>query len=447
MVDRRDWSGQLIWRYTYNSPTYRMHHDVEMLPNGNVLILAWELISIQDLVQAGKDTSNYPFSTIWPDMIIEVEPLGIDSGNIVWEWHAWDHLVQDFDSTKANYGVISNHPERINVNYGPADPDWMHSNSIHYNASLDQIMLSLRSWNELWVIDHSTTTAEAASSVGGNSGKGGDLLYRWGNPAAYDRGTVADQTLFGQHDARWIGPGLNSNDPDSGKILLFNNQFGGNSFSSVDMLIPPIDPTGNYTLDPGMAFGPDSASWRYTAPIPDSLRSGGLSGAHKLPNGNFLICSGRQGWIFEVDASGNIAWEYKIPLQAGMPVAQGTAVYPGQSVFRATKYPANHPFLSTQNLAPIGYIELQPDTMFCGGITTSINETTSSGITVYPNPATVFVCLSNAVHQNTSVLDVSGRIVGTFPRSSKCLNIKHLNPGAYFIRMPLSREVLRFMKH
>ena len=42
--------------------------------------------------------------------INEVEPVCLDSGIIVWEWHAIDHLIQDHDSTKANYGVVADHP-------------------------------------------------------------------------------------------------------------------------------------------------------------------------------------------------------------------------------------------------------------------------------------------------------------------------------------------------
>ena len=100
---------------------------------------------------------------------------------------------------------MAKHPELIDLNfrlsqvsgsaYEPSS-DWMHSNGIDYNPELDQIVLSARNFSEVWIIDHSTTTAEAAGHGGGKSGKGGDLLYRWGNPRAWRTGTRDDQQLF-----------------------------------------------------------------------------------------------------------------------------------------------------------------------------------------------------------------------------------------------------------
>ena len=48
---------------------------------------------------------------MWPDKIVELQPIGLDSANIVWEWKFWDHLIQDVDSNLVNYGIISMHPE------------------------------------------------------------------------------------------------------------------------------------------------------------------------------------------------------------------------------------------------------------------------------------------------------------------------------------------------
>src|SRR5258708_35448465 len=60
--------------------------------------------------------------------------------------------------------------------------DWTHANAVFYNAALDQVLLSVRNFSEFWIIDHGTTTQQAAGHTGGKLGRGGDLLYRYGNP-------------------------------------------------------------------------------------------------------------------------------------------------------------------------------------------------------------------------------------------------------------------------
>jgi hypothetical protein len=80
-------------------------------------------------------------------------------------------------------------------------------NSIDYHPQLDQIAVSVPFVGEIWILDHSPTTEEARGSSGGRSGRGGELLYRWGNPKVYGRGVEADKQLFGQHNVLWIPDG------------------------------------------------------------------------------------------------------------------------------------------------------------------------------------------------------------------------------------------------
>ena len=156
---------------------------------------------------------------MWPDAVYEIQPTPPEGGEIIWEWHAWDHIIQDFDRTKANYGSVPDEPGKIDINadhrgrpamtpeelrelkeleremaalgYGGAAsddedeeprrgtaPDWLHTNGIDYHPEYDLIVLSTPALNELWVIDHSTTTDEAAGDSGGRWKKGGDLLWR-----------------------------------------------------------------------------------------------------------------------------------------------------------------------------------------------------------------------------------------------------------------------------
>ncbi len=346
-VERIDWDGALVWEFVYSSADYRLHHDLELLPNVNVLMFAWEYKTSEEAIAAGRNPARLVDGEVWPEHIIEVEPTGASGGNIVWEWHVWDHLVQDFDAMKDNFGVVGDHPELVDVNFGPAGKDWQHANSIDYNPELDQIIFSLRSFDEFWVIDHSTTTAEAASHSGGNSGKGGDLLYRWGNPQAYDRGTAADRKFFLQHDAQWIEPGL----PGAGNILIFNNGNGrpGGDASSVDELVPPVDASGNYFLPPGEPYGPPTLTWTYIGP--PVFYAAFISGAVRLPNGNTLIDEGPQGILFEVTPAGEIVWQYVSPVSGAGPIPQG-ATSTDTDIFRAYKYPATHPGLAGRDLTP-----------------------------------------------------------------------------------------------
>jgi hypothetical protein len=147
------------------------------LPNGNVLIIAWESKTNTQAIAAGRNPA-LTTATVWSEQILEVQPNGLTGGTVVWEWHLWDHLIQDYDATKPDFGTIASNPQLININYkaSATETDWIHLNSVDYNPTLDQIVLSSHSFSEIWIIDHSTTTAQAATHSGGNSGKGGDTL-------------------------------------------------------------------------------------------------------------------------------------------------------------------------------------------------------------------------------------------------------------------------------
>ena len=270
--------------------------------------------------------------------------------------------------------MVAEHPELIDLNFrlsevaGRETPwGWTHSNGIDYNPELDQIMLSPRHFSEVWIIDHSTTRAEAAGSSGGNSGQGGDLLYRWGNPRAYRAGTLDDQQLFWPHNPQWIPPGQ----PGAGNILIFNNGLEFPDFrrdySSVDEIVPPVD-GANYRLNPGVAYAPEEPVWTYTAATPSDFFASALSGAQRLPNGNTLICDGVNGTLFEVTPAGKTVWKYVNPTTSSGPLRQGEPVpteqlrsgreVPANQVYRAYRYAPDYPGLQGMDLTPGEPIEL-----------------------------------------------------------------------------------------
>jgi len=357
LVREYDWEGNLLWEFEYFDENVRQHHDIEPMPNGNVLILAWDFLSMEEAIANGRDTALLEDSALWPDHVIEVRPIYPDSAEIVWEWHAWDHLIQDYDSTKPNYGVVADHPELIDLNYNLRPiADWHHANAVDYSPELDQIAISLRSFSEFWVIDHSTTTAEAASHSGGNSGMGGDILYRWGNPQTYDAGTVDDQALFYQHDIQWIEPGL----PGEGNMLVFNNGGQERFYSSVDEIVTPVDINGHYPLPaPGTPHGPEDLAWTYFSDPTNDFYASFISGAHRLPNGNTMICAGPMGRLFEVTVDGQIVWEFVNPMMTSGPVFQGDD--PGPiAVFRCTRLADDHPGLADKVLTPSPRLSAAP---------------------------------------------------------------------------------------
>lgn len=282
--------------------TSQQHHDIRPMPNGNILCVVWDVRSIAEQTTAGRTNAT---ASVWSEKILELKPTGTSTYDIVWQWNVWDHLVQDVAPASANYAVVASHPELIDANYSPAASpvDWIHMNSIDYNAERDEIVVSTRSWSELWVIDHSTTTAQAASHTGGARGHGGDLLYRWGNPLASRRGTSTDRTFYVCHSATWIPSGM----PGAGNIMVFNNgdRTGStNDWSQVTELAPPRDTSGGYIVPTTGSFGPTVPTW--TAGSAGGFFGGPTQcGAFRTLNNTTLITLTSTGTLLEVNSSGN----------------------------------------------------------------------------------------------------------------------------------------------
>jgi hypothetical protein len=369
-IEEYDWDGNLVWELDYSTDTYMQHHDIKKLPNGNVLMLVVEKKSYTECLNAGfnpaKLQSDITTKGMLPDCVIEIQPILPKGGTIVWEWHTWDHLVQDYDPAKLNYSNPKQHPELIDCDGDQKNIPafWNHMNSIDYNPELDQIALSVRGNSEVWIIDHSTTTAEAKSHAGGVREKGGDLLYRWGNPICYGAGTASDQRYFQQHDVEWVKPGY----PGAGNMTCFNNGLGRGNYSTVDEFTPAINTDGSYTMVAGSALSPANFTWTYKGTDENPMYSENISGAYRLPNGNTIICSGTVGRFLEVTTAGEIVWEYICPVEKTGVITQGNlpADDPARadetmnSVFRVYKYSVDYPAFTGKDLTPGDFIEIYP---------------------------------------------------------------------------------------
>jgi hypothetical protein len=392
-VQKFDWEGNKLWEWVYASDKVLMHHDIEPMPNGNVLILAWEMKTKEEAIKAGRNPELLRDDELWSEHVLEVKPIYPNEAEVVWEWHLWDHLIQDFDESQDNFGDVAAHPELMDIdppgfwmdrisdeeleqlealgylggddvakqkkpNRRGGGADWLHMNAIAYNPTHDLIALSSLGNNEIYILDHSTTTEEAKTHSGGKYGHGGDYLYRWGNPLAYRLGTKADQTSFAQHDVHWIAEGLDG----AGDLLIFNNGRGreGGPYSSVDQVQLPFTAEGGFHREEGKAWGPKEPIWQYTAPNKKDFNSNFISGAQRQPNGNTLICAGAQGTFFEVTPNGKEVWRY---VNAAYPIKPDTQQVDKDGkpkppsfmqyiVFRVYRYPRDYSAFNGKDLTP-----------------------------------------------------------------------------------------------
>ncbi|MBK8500904.1 MAG: aryl-sulfate sulfotransferase [Saprospiraceae bacterium] len=272
------------WEVTYSSASHTAHHDVEYLSNGHIIFPAWEEVTRAQAAEEGFG-GNYALN---PESIIEMDPI---TQEIVWEWHAMDHIIQDYDNTKPNNGIVADNPNKIDINYNYRtrnDGDIMHINGLTLDEKNDLLYLTVNNYSEIWVLDHSTTTLEASSSSGGNYGLGGDLVYRFGNPETYDN--IGEPTLSNVHYPNLL---------ETGNMLAYANDVYGNQSAVVEFELNPP-----YHLIAGQSNEP-TVVWSFTD---GNLYSSGLSSAVRMDNGNTLIAEGRDGTLWEVTTEGEIEW-------------------------------------------------------------------------------------------------------------------------------------------
>lgn len=314
-----NFDGEELWSYTYSDVDRLAHHDILQMNNGNILFAAWERLTVEDAKSRGINTEI----DLFPESIIEVNP---QTNEIVWKWNSADHGIQNmFPEITDTYGQISENPHKINLNYNLeggnghdiTNGNIMHFNGLFYDEEKDVIFISVLQYGEVWVIDHSTTTEQAATDVGGNYNKGGNLLYRFGNPMAYQNSNGLKR-FYRTHTPVIIPEGY----PGAGNFMVYMN--GDNTFPHSEIYefkLPEVFSLGiNQDNEP-------QEVWKFQHP---ELYYDKVSGAVRLSNGNTLICEGDYG-LWEVTPLGEIVWKYN---------ANGL-------VWRAYDFDKNHPALNS----------------------------------------------------------------------------------------------------
>lgn len=341
-----NWEGDIVHYIDLSTNAIEQHHDIEVMPNGNILMLSKVPYSTAETLNFGFNPQEFGGQfNLDSEVIIEGAITADGLLDIVWRWDVKDHLIQNFDSTKLNYGEPVNHPELISTsldiltyyNEMPSLSDWLHFNSIDYNEDEDLIMVSSRHSGEIYFIDHGTTTEEAAGHIDGARGKGGDILWRWGNPQNYAAGTEQDQSLFGPHDARFIPNGYGYNR----KISVFNNGIGSPSGNQSNVYIISPESSGpDFLSDSSGQFLP-IAALNVTEDSEETFYSEFIGGAQILPNGNQLVTEGESGRLLEFDCRNNLVWSYDLNLNSSAT----------SWIFKAERYPPDFPGFYGQDLS------------------------------------------------------------------------------------------------
>ena len=398
-----DWDGKVAWEYYDTRKSHSPHHDHERIFNKKLnayttIYISNKSLSHDEVITAGADPSrsrNYEGAQM--DTIVEVDM----DGNIVWEWWAFNHLVQDIDPSKENYvgagNKISYYPGRLDINWGKTvRRDWLHFNSLDHNEKRDQIVVNTVD-GEFYVIDHGNTfiPGDPDRSIALAAGPRGDFMYRFGDPARHgqgekpsypadwNQGSLGDKQIGSSHSSQWVDDGC----PGAGNFLVFDNGryvFGDYRRSSVVEINPYLDlnkkNTGHYVNPPdagyfqtNSVYNTDNRSsrkysnqvvWWFSAREAGNFYAGNGGGCQRLPNGNTIIMSG-YGHTFEVTPGDSqkepeVVWEYINPLTIEGPLKYITKDYINDemalSSFNAFRFGPGHPAFKGRNLRPKGLI-------------------------------------------------------------------------------------------
>jgi hypothetical protein len=180
----------------YRGPTLEMmHHDVELLPNGHMIVIANGTRNYQNL-------PGYPGTTrVIGDVLVDLDP----HFHPVWTWSTFD---------------------RLDVNRHPVDfPDWTHGNAVVYTKDDGNLIFSMRS--QSWVIKIDYRNGRGTGRILWRLGNGGDLRLTNGHSARDWNYGQHEPAIFGARDAGVFDLGMMDNGygrtlPD-GKVCAARN--------------------------------------------------------------------------------------------------------------------------------------------------------------------------------------------------------------------------------
>lgn len=290
-----DWNSNVLWRWEHEG----FHHDMCRMPNGNTLVIIWELLpeelarqikggippermeritrdkNFMSFILQGVGVGGRPrLQGILTDAIWEIDR----NGEPVHIWHAHEHFDPQED-------VI------CDIDF---PNEWTHINAVELTPGGD-VLVSVQKLDKILKI----------------SWPDGDVLWQWGGAGCISH----------QHD-----PTITHD----GTLLVFDN--GSHHPLQGRSRVVEVDMKTNDII------------WQYLPSPVFSMLSLHIAGAERLLNGNTLICEGESGRVFEVTKDCEICWEWNSPFVydfKGIPAVM---------LFRAHRYATDGPELGGHKL-------------------------------------------------------------------------------------------------
>jgi len=202
-----DWLGNTIHQwYAKNRPdgpaegiavdALTFHHEVDELPNGNIIVLGTEIREIENYYTSEYE-SKAPRKTqkVVGDVILEFIP---ETGEIVWEWKAFEHM----DPFRIGYETFSNY---WGVRGFPDSVDWSHANNLLYDEQDDSVVVNFRYQAAAMKIDRKTK----------------EIKWIFGEPSGW--GDLSAKVLNSDGEIHWPYHQHSPHPTPNGTLLIYDN--------------------------------------------------------------------------------------------------------------------------------------------------------------------------------------------------------------------------------
>ena len=259
-------------------PTLTMHHEIDELSNGNLIVMGTELREYDNWYTSETDPdAPRNRERVMGDVIVEFTR----DGKVVWVWKALDHL----DPYRIGYETFTNY--WINRGF-PGARDWSHGNGFFHDERDDSLLISFRMQDAVVKVDRKT----------------GEIVWILGDHSGWPL-HLQPKLLTPEGEMSWFYhqhmPQITSN----GTLLLFDNRtFSARPFA------PPLRPAQTWTRAVEYAINEETRSvkqlWSSEGQAMDRLMTFAMGEADAMPTtGNVLLFYGSAAVVTDM----SLDWE------------------------------------------------------------------------------------------------------------------------------------------